>query len=150
LKDLLWSHRRGGISIVRLYKVELADERIACVECLQCRHVFALARFSDPITPPVVGLNVKVPSALVTLETPVVRHVPLIAKHPVAYVDPIQIRRGRAAGHIQKRCLIPPVKVDVPAPKKFEVDAVTSPLTANILPGVVVPMPIRNSRCQMS
>ena len=49
---------------------------------------FAFVRLSEATTAPTFGEIVSVPSALVTLETPVTRHVPLYARQPVARLSP--------------------------------------------------------------
>ena len=52
--------------------------------------VLALPRFKEATTPPVFGEMVSVPSALVTEDTPVVRHVPFTAKHPDVALIPLE------------------------------------------------------------
>ena len=51
-------------------------------------HEFALVRLSEATTAPTFGEMVRVPSALVTDETPVTTHVPLYERQPVDRLSP--------------------------------------------------------------
>ena len=99
--------------------VEVAEVEVDRLKVCPPVQVLALVRLREAITAPVVGEMVRVPSEFETDETPAVRQVPLIAKHPVV-------------------ALMPLANVEVPVPPTF-----TMPLVW-MLPSVVVAMPTPN------
>ena len=99
--------------------VEVAEVEVDRLKVCPPVQVLALVRLREAITAPVVGEMVRVPSEFETDETPAVRQVPFMAKHPVV-------------------ALMPLANVEVPVPPTF-----TMPLVW-MLPSVVVAMPTPN------
>ena len=99
--------------------VEVAEVEVDRLKVCPPVQVLMFPRLRDATTAPVVGEMVRVPSEFETDETPAVRQVPLIAKHPVV-------------------ALMPLANVEVPVPPTF-----TMPLVW-MLPSVVVAMPTPN------
>ena len=69
--------------------VEVAEVEVDRLKVCPPVQVLALVRLREAITAPVVGEMVRVPSEFETDETPAVRQVPLIAKHPVVALMPL-------------------------------------------------------------
>src|SRR3989338_767510 len=69
--------------------VEVSEVEVDRLKVCPPVQVLALVRLREAITAPVVGEMVRVPSEFETDETPAVRQVPLIAKHPVVALMPL-------------------------------------------------------------
>ena len=72
--------------------------------------VLALPRLSEATTAPVVGLMVKVPSELVTDETPVTKHEPFLEKQPSVRLKPL----FNVEVAPESKVMFPPVTVSPP------------------------------------
>ncbi len=73
-----------------------------------------LFKLREATTSPVVGEMVKVPSELATEATPVLAHVPLIAKHPEVKFTPLaKVEEAELEVALKMLAWIPPAKVEV-------------------------------------
>ena len=108
-------------------EVALVAERLTKV-CVPVQEL-ALVRLSEATTAPTFGEIVRVPSAFVTLETPVTKHVPLYERQPVARLRPPP-KEEVAVPVVLMPFVDERPKVEIP-PTKVEVALVVATTTPN-------------------
>ena len=105
--------------------------------------VLGLARFRAASTAPVLVEIVRVASEAVTDETPVARHAPSIAKHPVSRLIPLLKEEVPAPWTLMMPVVSMAPSVPVALPTPSPPVRYTAPCTEVVVAGVAVPTPSR-------